>query len=68
MVKDVNGSEITVGCKVAFGADNGSTLYLGVVTNVTEKRVYITGLNPDGSLAELWNFRRYPERVAIIRG
>lgn len=65
--RDVAGTTITKGSKVAFGADNGSTLYVGFITKITDKLVHITALNPDGALDDGWNYRRYHNRVAIIR-
>lgn len=40
VVKDVNGTVVNVGDRIAFGASNGSTLYVGEITKLTAKRVF----------------------------
>lgn len=38
---DVSGRVVLVGDKVAYGHDNGSTLELGLVYKITEKKVWV---------------------------
>ncbi len=59
---DVNNTQIRVGAKVVFGADNGSYLYVSEVYKITECFVWMKPI-----IKGHCNFRRNFSRVAVIK-
>lgn len=57
---DVNGTQIRVGDKVVFGADNGSTLFVSTVYKITPCFVWMR------STPTSYTWRREFRRVAVI--
>lgn len=64
-MKDVRGQKIEMDDLVAYGADNGSTIYCGYVVRMTTCFVWISGAQ--GSRNKTGNARRAPERIAVIQ-
>lgn len=70
-MKDMHGEEIKKGDYIIYGADNGSSLFIGKVFKLGKSRCWFNHVHqPEFGVFEVWEnniHNRYYDRVSIYK-